>query len=243
VARVRVWRPSCSRIHSFGSRWVTSVPLLISTATIVLSTRKRFIDSRGHTRLFWILMTAGLVDMWWFQPGRLGLVLRLFCGNRFPILFYGDIILFLHGVPFMAAGRDSSAKSGSSRRRVVRCFECRHSAGVVGSLSMPSLFFPDEYVVRNIRVWSVRWDLLLSRGGTDRHCRLRMVLSSPVWEPGERSIAISCSPVSSMRSRRKASMPAIARGTYVSGGLHDVPFLISFARFFSGVARAAADGV
>ena len=36
------------------------VPLAVATATVVLTTRNAF-DSRGHTRLFWALMTAGMV--------------------------------------------------------------------------------------------------------------------------------------------------------------------------------------
>src|ERR1035441_6843017 len=40
-------------------------PLLVITAACILSARNA-IDSRGHTRLFWSLMTTGLV-MWCFN--------------------------------------------------------------------------------------------------------------------------------------------------------------------------------
>src|SRR5882757_6081911 len=67
------------------------IPLVISTATLVLAVRNT-VDSRGHTRLFWVLMTAGLV-MWWFNQAGWAwfeVVLR----QPVPDPFYGDIILF-----------------------------------------------------------------------------------------------------------------------------------------------------
>src|SRR3954453_10254542 len=76
------------------------VPFLLGTATLVLAIRNAY-DSSGHTRLFWALMTAGLA-MWWVnQAGWLWfeVILR----QPVPDPFYGDIILFLHPVPLMAA--------------------------------------------------------------------------------------------------------------------------------------------
>src|SRR6267154_6601258 len=88
--------------HSLFFRAVTGnlIPFLIGTATVVVATRN-VLDSRGHTRLFWALMTSGLM-MWWLnQAGWLWFeVVR---HASVPDPYYGDIILFLHPVPFMAA--------------------------------------------------------------------------------------------------------------------------------------------
>ena len=133
-----------------------AVPLLICTATIVLATRNA-LDSRGHTRLFWILMTSGLA-MWWFNQAGWGwfeVVLR----QPVPDPFYGDIILFLHGVPFMAAVAIRPQKAD------------QHEGVLPNALNVVILLvwwvvvyafavFPDEYLVRNIAVYSMRWDLL-----------------------------------------------------------------------------------
>src|SRR6266404_417634 len=208
------------------------VPLLISTATIVLSTRNAF-DSRGHTRLFWILMTAGL-SMWWFNQAGWAwfeVVLR----QPVPDPFYGDIILFLHGVPFMAAVAIRPQRA--DRREGVLSDALNVVILLVWWVIVYAFaVFPDEYVVRNIRVWSVRWDLLylaealiviavsgwsfLTSFGAWRTLYRNILLASIVY-------AISSESINA----------AIARGTYVSGGLHDVPFLISLLGFF-WVARS-----
>jgi signal transduction histidine kinase len=203
------------------------IPLLISTATVVLSTRNA-LDSRGHTRLFWILMTSGLA-MWWFNQAGWAwfeVVVR----QPLPDPFYGDIILFLHGVPFMAAVAIRPQKAD------------QHEGVLPNALNVVILLvwwvvvyafavFPDEYLIRNIRVWSMRWDLLylaealivIAVSGWS------FLTSSGAWRTLYRNILLA-SIVYAISSENINA--AIARGTYVSGGLHDVPFLISLLGFF-----------
>src|SRR6266481_4403541 len=202
------------------------IPLLVGTVTLILAVRNT-LDSRGNTRLFWGLMTAGL-SMWWFNQAGWAwfeVVLR----QPVPDPFYGDIILFLHGVPFMAAVaiRPQRADRGegvlSDALNVVILL-------VWWVVVYAFAVFPDEYVVRNIRVWSVRWDLLylaealiviavsgwsfLTSLGAWRTLYRIILLASIVYAISSESINAD-----------------IARGTYVSGGLHDVPFLISLLGF------------
>src|SRR5215813_10797916 len=76
------------------------VPVGVSTITVLVCLRN-VVESRGHVRLFWGLMTAGLA-MWWFD--QLGWAwYEVFLHKRLPDPFYGDIVLFLHPVPLMAA--------------------------------------------------------------------------------------------------------------------------------------------
>jgi signal transduction histidine kinase len=91
--------------------------------------------------------------------------------------------------------------------------------------------FPDEYLVKNFSLYSLRWDILyqiealiviavsgwsfLTSSGPWRTLYRNILLASIVY-------AISSETINS----------AIARGTYVSGGLYDVPFLISQLGFF-----------
>src|ERR1035441_3037034 len=75
------------------------VPLVVLAAAFVLSAKNAF-DSRGHTRLFWGLMTASMA-MWCFNQACwtwFEMVIR----KPLPDPFIGDIVLFMHVVPMMA---------------------------------------------------------------------------------------------------------------------------------------------
>ncbi len=203
------------------------VPLVVSAGTLVLSVRNA-LDSRGSTRLFWGLMTAGLT-MWWFnQAGWVWfeVVLR----HPVPDPFYGDIILFLHAVPFMAAIAIRPQKA--DEREGVLTSALNVVILLVWWIAVYAfVVFPDEYLVRNVPAYSLRWDILyliealiviavsgwsfLTSSGPWRTLYRNILLASIVY-------AISSGIINA----------AIERGTYVSGGLYDVPFLISQLGFF-----------
>ena len=203
------------------------VPLLVSTVTLVLTIRNT-LDSRGHTRLFWGLMTIGLV-MWWFNQAGWAWF-EVVRRQPLPDPFYGDIILFLHAVPIMAAVS-------------IRPQKADESEGVLPSaLNVVILLvwwivvyafavFPDEYLVRNVPVYSLRWDILylvealivIAVSGWS------FLTSSGPWRTLYRNILLA-SIVYAISS--EGINAAIARGTYVSGGIYDVPFLMALLGFF-----------
>jgi signal transduction histidine kinase len=203
------------------------IPLLVSTVTLVLAIRNT-LDSRGHTRFFWTLMTAGLV-MWWFNQAGwtwFEVVLR----RPVPDPFYGDIILFLHAVPFMAAIAIRPQKA--DEREGVLPSALNVVILLVWWIAVYAFaVFPDEYLVKNFSLYSLRWDILyqiealiviavsgwsfLTSSGPWRTLYRNILLASIVY-------AISSGVING----------AIERGSYVSGGLYDVPFLISQLGFF-----------
>jgi signal transduction histidine kinase len=203
------------------------IPLLVSTVTLVLAIRNT-LDSRGHTRFFWTLMTAGLV-MWWFNQAGwtwFEVVLR----RPVPDPFYGDIILFLHAVPFMAAIAIRPQKA--DEREGVLPSALNVVILLVWWIAVYAfVVFPDEYLVKNFSLYSLRWDILyqiealiviavsgwsfLTSSGPWRTLYRNILLASIVY-------AISSGVING----------AIERGSYVSGGLYDVPFLISQLGFF-----------
>src|SRR6266403_1823401 len=208
------------------------IPLLVGTVTLILAVRNT-LDSRGNTRLFWGLMTAGLA-MWWFNQAGwtwFEVVLR----QPVPDPFYGDIILFLHAVPFMAAVSIRPQKTDESEGVLPSALNVIILL-VWWVVVYAFAVFPDEYLVRNVPTYSLRWDILyllealiviavsgwsfLTSFGAWRTLYRNILLASIVY-------AISSESINA----------AIARGTYVSGGLHDVPFLISLLGFF-WVARS-----
>ena len=73
--------------------------LLLLCGTVSLL--PRVLDSNGRTRLFWALMTLGLA--FWLTYQLLWTYIEVVLRQEVPQPFVGDIVLFLHIVPMMAA--------------------------------------------------------------------------------------------------------------------------------------------
>ena len=203
------------------------VPLLLTAATTVLTLRNAA-DSRGHARLFWSLMTVGMA-MWAFnQAGWVWY--EVIARKPLPDPFIGDVVLFLHVVPIMAAV-------------ALRPHQVDDRDGVLPStlnvlillvwwvIVYAFVVFPDEYILTNVSVYTPRWDLLYLIEG------LMLIgvsgwsffTSSGAWRKLYGNIFIA-SIVYTFCS--EAMNAAIARGVYASGGLYDLPFLVALLFFF-----------
>lgn len=79
------------------SDWIQCI-LLLSGALAFIPNALR---SRGRLRLFWALLSAGMV--FWFSYQALWIYYEIWLRQSVPDLCAGDIILFLHIVPMMAA--------------------------------------------------------------------------------------------------------------------------------------------
>jgi len=202
------------------------VPLLVTTATTILTLRNAF-DSRGHARLFWSLMAVGMA-MWTFnQAGWTWF--EVIARKPLPDPFIGDVVLFLHVVPIMAAV-------------AIRPHQVDSRDGMLPStvnvlillvwwvIVYAFVVFPDEYVVTNIAVYNLRWDLLYLIEG------LMLIgvsgwaffTSSGPWRKLYGSIFIASVAYSFASEAMNA---ALARGTYATGGLYDIPFLAALLGF------------
>jgi signal transduction histidine kinase len=203
------------------------IPLLVGTVTLILAVRNT-LDSRGNTRLFWGLMTAGLA-MWWFNQAGwtwFEVILR----QPVPDPFYGDIILFLHAVPFMAAVSIRPQKTDESEGMLPSALNVIILL-VWWVVVYAFAVFPDEYLVRNVPTYSLRWDILylLEALIVIAVSGWSFLTSSGLWRTLYRNILLA-SIVYAISS--ETINAAIARGTYVTGGIYDVPFLISLLGFF-----------
>src|SRR2546426_758951 len=87
--------------HSFTlvvlSDIIQSILLLSGALALLPNT----LATRGRTRLFWALMTLGLA--FWLAYQLLWTYFEVFLRRDVPNPFVGDVILFLHIVPMMAA--------------------------------------------------------------------------------------------------------------------------------------------
>ena len=202
------------------------VPLLLLGTACFLCCRNA-LDSQGHTRLFWSLMATGMA-MWWFnQAGWTWFEVVLHKPPPDP--FAGDVVLFLHVVPIMGAvairPHEADEKEGT-RISVLNVFILLVWWVVVYAFFV----FPEEYLVPDIPVYTLRWDLLYVIEG------LMLVglsaaacfSSSGSWRKLYGSLAIA-SILYTLAS--EALNAAIARGTYRTGGLYDIPFLVALLTF------------
>jgi len=202
------------------------VPLLAIAAACIPSARNAC-DSRGHTRLFWSLMTAGLV-MWGFNQA-MWVWVEVVVRKPLPDPFAGDIVLFLHVVPIMAAV--ALQPHQAEEREGLLPSTLNVLMVVVWWVVVYAFFvFPDEYLITNVPVYTVRWDVLYVIEG------LMLVsvsawaffTSSGAWRELYRDIffASSLYAISS-----EAMNAAIVRGTYRTGGIYDLPFLAALLGF------------
>lgn len=197
-----------------------AVPLLVIAAACIVSARNAF-DSRGHTRLFWSLMTAGMA-MWCFNQAC-WMWFEVVIRKPLPDPFGGDVVLFLHVVPIMAAVS-------------IRPHEADESEGMLPSaLNVIILLvwwvvvyaffvFPEEYIVTNVAVYNPRWNLLYFIEGIILIAvsASAFFTSSGSWRDVYRNIFFA-SALYTFAS--EAMNAALARGAYKTGGIYDLPFL------------------
>jgi signal transduction histidine kinase len=202
------------------------IPLLVIAAACIPAFRNAC-DSRGHTRLFWSLMAMGLV-MWGINQA-MWVWIEVVVRKPLPDPFAGDIVLFLHVVPFMAAVALQPHRA--EEREGLLPSTLNVLMVVVWWVVVYAFFvFPDEYLITNVPVYTVRWDVLyaieeLMLGGV---AAWGFFTSWGAWRELYRNIFLAGSlyAISS-----QAMNAAIARGTYRTGGIYDLPFLASLLGF------------
>ena len=203
------------------------VPLLVITATMVVTLRNA-LDSRGHTRLFWGLMTAAM-SMWWFNQASWAWY-ELWLRRPLPDPYLGDVVLYLHVVPLIAAVALRPHETVEGEPMLLSMLNVLMLT-VWWVVVYAFVIFPDEYVVLNVPVYTLNWDILYALEG------LMLIglsgwaffASQGPWRGLYRDIFLA-SIVYSLAS--EAMNAAIARNAYVTGGPWDVPFLAALLGFF-----------
>ncbi len=201
------------------------VPLLLLGIACFLCGRNAF-DSRGHTRLFWSLMTTGMV-MWWFNQAGwtwFEVVLR----KPLPDPFAGDIVLFLHIVPIMGAVAIRPHEADDREGMLISALNV--FILLVWWVVVYAFFvFPEEYLAPD-KVYTLRWDILYVVEGLMLIgiSAFAYFASTGWWRKVYGSIVVA-SMLYTVAS--EALNAAIARGTYHTGGLYDIPFLVALLAF------------
>ena len=197
-----------------------AVPLLVIAAAFIVSARNAR-DSRGHTRLFWSLMTAGMA-MWCFNQAC-WMWFEVVIRKPLPDPFGGDVVLFLHVVPIMAAV--SIRPHEADEREGMLPSALNVIILLVWWVVVYAFFvFPEEYIVTNVAVYNPRWNLLYFIEGMILIAvsASAYLTSSGSWRDLYRNIFFA-SALYTFAS--EAMNAALARGAYKTGGIYDLPFL------------------
>ncbi len=201
-------------------------PLLVMAAAFLLCAKNAF-DSRGQTRLFWSLMAAAMA-MWclnqacwvWFE-----VVIRQPVPDPFP----SGIVLYLHVVPMMAAV--AIRPHHADEREGMLPSTLNVLILLVWWVAVYAFFvFPEEYIVINVAVSRLRWDLLYFVEGVMLIAVSASAFfsSSGAWRELYRNIFFASALYLFFSEAMNA---AIARGSYKVGGIYDLPFLASALGF------------
>jgi signal transduction histidine kinase len=217
-ALVSVSLPRGSVLIAVGD--ITALLLMFLASVVLLANA---ISSHGQTRMFWSLMAGGCF-LWNINQG-LWTFFEVIQHRNIPDPFVGDVILFIHVVPFMAAVALRPHRPKEEQRLYFSTLNFLMLL-VWWIFLYAFIVFPDEYVVFNPFVYSRNYDLLyllenlvllgaLGKLAASTHGDWKKVY----WNL---FIATGLYTVSS-----ETINMAITRGQYYTGSLYDLPFVAS----------------
>lgn len=205
---------------------------LLCIATAV--TLKNAISNRGQTRLFWSLLSVGC-GLWAINQG-LWTYFEVALRGELPDPFIGDVILFVHVVPFMAAVALRPHRPQEERKLY---FATLNFAMLLiwWIFLYAFIVFPDEYVILNVPVYSSNYDILYLIENMVLVVSLAILALSTKggWKSVYRNLFIA-SALYALSSEVMNS--AIARGLYYTGSLYDALFAASVCAFILVAVQA-----
>lgn len=213
VASIAV--PRGQALAAFGD--TTQLLLLIGAAGVMAANA---VSERGQTRLFWSLMAAGCVlwavSQWGWTYYEV--ILR----RDLPDPYFGDIILFLHVVPFMAALALRPHLAQEQRKLYFSTLNFLMLL-IWWVFLYAFVVFPDEYVVMNVQLYSRNYDILylvenlLFLGALG----LLAAGTTGAWKAIYRNLTLVMALYTLCSEAMNA---AIASGQYYTGSIYDAPF-------------------
>lgn len=194
---------------------------LLLFAAFVLMTANAA-SSRGQIRLFWGLMSAGC--LLWSANLSLWTVYEVILRRSLPEPFIGDVILFVHVVPFMAA---VALRPHLSEAKKLYFSTLNFLVLLVWWVFLYAyIVFPDEFVVLNVAVYSPHFDLLYLVENLALLGALGILgwNTRGAWKPIYWNLFVASGLYT---SSSMAANAAIARNQYHTGSIYDVPFIAS----------------
>jgi signal transduction histidine kinase len=180
------------------------------------------VANRGQSRLFWGLMALGC--LLWSADLALWALYEVILRRTIPEPFIGDVVLFVHVVPFMAA---VALRPHQLEDRKLYFSTLNFLMLLVWWVFLYAfIVFPDEYVVLNVALYSPHYDLLY----LVENLAFLGVLGMLAWNTrgAWREIYSNLFVASGLYAISSLALNmAIARGQYHTGSLYDIPFIAS----------------
>lgn len=228
---VSLFVPRGVALTAFGD--LTQCALLLGATLSIGSNIK---TNCKKARLFWSLMAAGCAM--WFATQALWTYFEVYLRQETPNPFVGDVILFLHLVPMIAAVtvQPHIQRNDRSLRLMSLDFSLLFTWWLYLYLFV---VIPWQYVSPNVLTYGTNFDMLYA-------CELIVVVVAAAWfwrvSRGSWR-AIYSNVVKAALLYAAASMlagVAIDRGQYYTGSLFDVPLVAAMA-WFVGLGLVARD--
>ena len=220
AAGIVLWAaaPRGPAMAAFGD--VSALVLLVAVSTAMLANAV----SLRRARAFWALLGFGCL-LWTIDNALWTYWEVIRKSDSPPDPFIGDVILFIHVVPFMAA---IALRPHRPRKDNKALFDTVNFLTLLGWWVFLYAFvvFPEEYVVLNAPLYSRNYDVLYVLENLVLVLVLGAVASSTAgnWRKIYWNLFVACS-LYTIGS--EVANAAIARKQYHSGSVYDLPLLVS----------------
>jgi signal transduction histidine kinase len=203
-------------LAAFGD--ITQLLLLIA-ATAVMTANA--VSQRGQTRLFWSLLAVGCFLWTVSQTGWA--FYEVLLHRDLPDPYFGDIVLFIHVVPFMAALALRPHLAQEERKLYFSTLNFL-TLLIWWVFLYAFIVFPDEYVATNVPLYSRNYDMLYLVENLVLLGALGVLSASTkgAWRTIYRNLTIAMALYTFCSEAMNA---AIARGQYYTGSIYDIPFV------------------
>jgi signal transduction histidine kinase len=195
--------------------------LLVSFATILMVANA--VSSRGHARGFWLLMATGCC-LWAASLGAWTFfeVLR---GREVPEPFFGDVILFIHIVPFMAAVALRAHRPQEEKKPYFSTLNFLMLL-IWWVFLYAFTIFPSQYVTLNSPAYNQNYDLLYLFENLVLLATLALLTTNVQgpWKKIYWNLFIAAGLYTWSSEWINA---AITRGQYYTGSWYDIPLVAS----------------
>lgn len=235
AAAITIWAwASLTHRRSFALVAIGDMSALAALATATVVIFRNAWLSRHRARVFWVLMSVGFAM--WTSNQAAWCVYEVLLRRTMPDPFFGDIILFMHVIPLIAAvvlaPHDSEKPEGlpSSTLNFLMLL-------VWWVFLYAFIVFPDEYLWLRIPVYTRNYDWLYLFEN------LVWVLSLALATKGThgqwRRLYLNLFGAAALYTfASEAINAAISRGTYYSGSLYDLPFIAALCWFARSAVMA-----
>jgi len=197
--------------------------LLLASALMLINARR----SHGQARTFWALMSVGCF-MWAISQGGWAFY-EVILRKDLPDPYFGDIILFLHIVPMMAAVALRPHRAPEERN--LHFLTLNFVMLLVWWVFLYAfVVFPDEYVSLRVAVYSKNYDILYIFEALVLIGSLGALVASTKgsWKSIYLNLLVATSAYTFASELINA---AILRGQYYSGSIYDLIFITSLCLY------------